>query len=57
MGIIQDLDKIEKKMLEIKEFARETVEKMIELNMTYDDYDYFRTTMNNEVDSRPIGRR
>lgn len=57
MGIFEELDNIEKKMLKIKELAKETADKMVELGMSYDDYDYFRTTMNNEVDRRPIGRR
>ena len=57
MGIFTEMTAIEKRMLEIKELAKETVDKMVELGMSYDDYDYFRTTMNNEVDSRPIGRR
>ena len=45
------------RMCEIKELAKETVDKMVELGMSYDDYDYFRTTMNNEVDGRPIGKK
>lgn len=57
MGVFTEMTALEKRMLEIKELAKETVDKMVELGMSYDDYDYFRTTMNNEVDSRPIGRR
>ena len=57
MGIFTEMTAIEKRMLEIKELAKETVDKMVELGMSYDDYDYFRTTMNNEVDGRPIGRK
>ena len=55
MGIIQDLDEIEKKMLEIKELAKETLDKMVELKMTHDDYDYFKHTLDNFVRKRQIG--
>lgn len=49
MGIFTEMNEIEKRMLEIKKFAKETVDKMVEMKMTHDDLDNF-------VSKRQIGK-
>ena len=57
MGIFTEMTALEKRMLEIKKFADETIDKMVAMEMTYDDFDYFRSTLNSEISTRPIGKR
>lgn len=57
MGIFTEMTAIEKRMLEIKELAKETLDKMVEMKMTHDDYDYFKHTLDNFVSKRQIGGR
>ncbi len=56
MGIFTDINEIEKRVLEIKVFAEETLDRMVEMKMTHDDYDYFRTTLDSFVSRRQIGK-
>ena len=56
MGIFTDMDEIEKRVLEIKVFAEETLDRMVEMKMTHDDYDYFKHTLDSFVSRRQIGK-
>ena len=56
MGIFTDMNEIEKRMVEIKGFAKETLDKMVEMKMTHDDYDYFKHTLDSFVSKRQIGK-
>ena len=57
MGIFTDMNEIEKRIGEIKGFAKETLDKMVEMKMTHDDYDYFKHTLDNFVSRRQIGKK
>ena len=57
MGMFTEMTALEKRMLEIKKFADETIDKMVAMEMTYDDFDYFRSTLNSEISTRPIGKK